>query len=131
MAKNQQKEKSSNRNIIRWIIIILIILLAVYLFGRGGFGNGGSRGSNTGDTNTTQITGEQAGMDTIDIRVNEDSIYWNNESITNEELENRLADLEEGTSITLIDDNAILSTYETVQDALEQHSIQATETIQE
>lgn len=131
MVKNQQKEKSSNRNIIRWIIIILIILLAVYLFGRGGFGNGGSRGSNTGDTNTTQITGEQAGMDTIDIRVNEDSIYWNNESITNEELENRLADLEEGTSITLIDDNAILSTYETVQDALEQHSIQATETIQE
>lgn len=131
MAKNQQKEKSSNRNIIRWIIIILIILLAVYLFRRGGFGNGGSGGSNTGDTNTTQITGEQAGMDTIDIRVNEDSIYWNNESITNEELENRLADLEEGTSITLIDDNAILSTYETVQDALEQHSIQATETIQE
>ncbi|MGX7092778.1 hypothetical protein [Hutsoniella sourekii] len=117
------KENSSKSRKFIWLAIIIIMFaLAFYFFsGKGTSLLGGQNDS--GDASQSVVMSDQSEFEIV-IEVKQSSIYWEGEELSLEELSERLNQLADQTRIKLIDNNAILSTMEDVQDQLKETNLQ-------
>ncbi|MGX7106162.1 hypothetical protein ACWOBE_00040 [Hutsoniella sourekii] len=117
------KENSSKSTNFIWLAIIVIVFaLAFYFFsGKGPSLLGGH--NNSGDPSQSVVMSDQSESEIV-IEVKQSSIYLEGEELNLEELSERLNQLNDQTRIKLIDNNAILSTMEDVQDQLKETNLQ-------
>ena len=128
--KPHKKEKRRRRGPSFGFIFLLLLVLAVaalvalwklgYIHigkdsGRGGADNGGSSVVTSTDSNDSS----EAESTVIEIRVKENTIYFDGAELANaDELKNKITEIGNKKSYSFVDDNAIKATYDEVKAVL-------------
>lgn len=118
MEKNISRTKRRSGKWIWLLILILVLALVIAYFFRSSFGLGSGSGNplkpDTSVTNPQDPAGSKSQK--ISLSVKADRIFLQGQSLTLEEVESKLGQLDpETTSLELIDDGATLGTYEAVE----------------
>lgn len=120
MKRNQKKKRGGKFGLLGWGAALLLLI------GGGGFGlyEAGVLGDdwlNTmGGDQSVDIIGETG---VVNLTITGDEIFWNGDVISQDELVNRVSELEEDATFTLTDDQAIKATYEEVVRVLEHNEL--------
>ena len=106
MARKDNKKKSKF-GIWGWLVAAIVLVGGGFGVTQGGWLDGG-----LGDgTETTEAKH-------VNITISQSDILWDNEAVTEDEVETRVSDEEDSTTYTVTDDNAIKATYDSVIETL-------------
>lgn len=125
MKRNKRKKRGGRFGLLGWGAALLLLI------GGGGFGlyEAGVIGDDwlniMGGDQAVDIIGETG---VVNLTISGNEISWNGESISHDELVNRVAKLEEDATFTVTDNQAIKATYEDVLRVLEHNELDYQET---
>ena len=120
MKRNKQNKKRGGRfGLLGWGMALLLLI------GGGGFGlyQSGVLGDSDnimGGDGAVDVPGETG---VVNLTISGNDIAWNDETISEEELTNRVAEADEDAAFTVVDDQAIKATYEAVLTILENYQV--------
>ena len=121
MARKDNKKKSKF-SIWGWLVAALVLVGGGFGVTQGGWLDGGlGDGTETTETTTNETSSIGEGNEEakhVNITISQSDILWDNEAVTEDEVETRVSDEEDSTTYTVTDDNAIKATYDSVIETL-------------
>lgn len=133
MSKDKSKKKGGKVGIVLFLIfLIAVILVILYFFGGSfglGSGNGGTvpaGGTVTNDTESAAVTEETPEeIDYIDVTVSEDKYLYNNDTITIDELIEKVKGFEEKCEVHItVSETATLNAVDDLKAAFDSNGIE-------
>ncbi len=126
----QEKKKRSKFPVFMIIIILIVLIGLAWKFGwLDGLGRGNKddrspdSSETVSNTESENQTADEAGAEEINIEIKSDEIFYNGQKISLEDCKTKLEQLPDKYVLTLIDNEAIQSTYQEVLNILNEKEV--------